>query len=418
MVKSLVSAVFLFIGVLTFAQQKCSIENYIKEEIKESPSYKNRLDEIEKFIRLKTDPGNQARTANTLNTSIKIPVVIHVLYHLPQENISENQILNMMNSLNRDFAKKNFDTLNTPANFKPYASDLGFEFKLATMDPRAIGTTGIVRKYTPVKYWLSDDRMKFNAAYGDDAWDTKSYLNIWICNMQDVLGYSTFPGIDALKDGIVISVDNFYNTRGTTPGKNDCRTIVHEVGHWLNLKHLWGDGFCGDDGVADTPQQSTYTPGCPSGNRISCNNAQSGGDMYMNYMDFTDDVCMNMFTKGQKDRARALFLTGGPRNSILNSKGLNISQVQAAPAPDFYPEWMYARVYPNPATTILNIYFEFDERWIGNEIKVLDMTGREVLRKVISNKIQHIDISRLNAGVYFLVAQKEYEKIRTKFVKQ
>src|ERR1043165_4981181 len=98
------------------------------------------------------------------------------------------------------------------------------------------------------------------------------------------------------------------------------RTAVHEVGHWLGLKHIWGDAACGDDLVEDTPPQGWYTQGCPTGFHSSCNNGVMG-DMYMNYMDYTSDACMNLFTAGQKQRMRALFATGGARASLLQSKG-------------------------------------------------------------------------------------------------
>ena len=145
---------------------------------------------------------------------------------------------------------------------------MGFEFKTRNNGPERGSTNGVVRKYTPMTYWMSDDKMKFSSSYGDDAWDSKSYLNIWICNMKDVLGYSTFPAMDPEKDGMVLSFQDIFAHRGTTPTKNDFRTIVHEVGHWLNLYHIWGEGYCGDDKVDDTPKQSAYTPGCPSGTRV------------------------------------------------------------------------------------------------------------------------------------------------------
>jgi hypothetical protein len=342
-------------------------------------------------------------------------VVFHILYHTPDQNIERANLELMIAALNRDFNKKNADTANIPSVFKSYATSMGFEFKIATMDPRGVGTSGVVSKYTPIGYWMSDDKMKFSASYGDDAWDSKSYLNIWICNMKDVLGYSTFPGMDPKKDGVVLSFEDVLNARGTSPTINDLRTVVHEVGHWVNLYHIWGEGYCGDDKVDDTPKQGSYTPGCPNGTRVTCSNGPVG-DMYMNFMDFTDDVCMNMFTKGQRKRARVLFEAGGPRNSILYSKGLNTSTVPPT-QPPFYPKWYYAQVYPNPAVTSIKVYFDYDERWIGKKMEILDMSGRVVFNKIISCKIETIDVSRLTAGVYFIRAEKEEEKLHAKFIK-
>ena len=407
---------FVVTGFQLFSQKRCSMEEYINRQMSEDISLKDKLTQIDAFANARTNSQGSAQRVNGIPEIITIPVVFHVLYHSKEENVEKASLDRLIAALNRDFNKKNSDTSTTPSVFKPYAASMGFEFKLATMDPQGRGTTGIVKKYTPMLYWMSDDEMKFSASFGDDAWDSKSYLNIWICNMKDVMGYSTFPGMDPLKDGVVLSVNDILRTRGTTPGKNDLRTVVHEVGHWVNLYHIWGEDYCGDDKVDDTPKQASYTPGCPTSSRVTCGNGPTG-DMYMNFMDFTNDVCMNMFTVGQRKRARAVFEAGGPRNSILYSKGLNVSMIENPVLPDFYPKWMYAQVYPNPAVSSIKVYFDYDERWIGKKMEILDMSGRVVFNKIIGSKIETIDISRLTAGVYFIRAENNGEKLRTKFIK-
>jgi hypothetical protein len=416
MAKYLVVLFFIVNGLQMFSQKRCSMEDYVNRQVSEDISLKDKLAQVDAFISAHTNSQGSAQRIMGIPETIAIPVVFHVLYHTKEENIDKASLALLIEALNRDFNKRNSDTSNTPSVFKPYATSMGFEFKLATMDPQGRGTAGVVKKYTPVLYWMSDDKMKFSASYGDDAWDSKSYLNIWICTMKDVMGYSTFPGMDPLKDGVVLSTKDIFNTHGTTPGINDLRTVVHEVGHWVNLYHIWGEDYCGDDKVDDTPKQGSYTPGCPSGTRVTCSNGPTG-DMYMNFMDFTDDVCMNMFTIGQRKRARTIFETGGPRNSILYSKGLNVSMIETAALPDFYPKWYYAQVYPNPAVTSIKVYFDYDGRWVGKKLQILDMSGRVVLNKTIGSKIETIDVSRLNAGVYFIRAEKDGEKLSTKFIK-
>lgn len=410
----------ILLTVLTFlqlyAQQRCLSFGYLHDQIQANPHLQNILTQIEEFTLQKSNLPNQSNTRTSSSPEIiKIPVVFHILYHLPEENISMQRIQEQLDVLNRDFRRRNPDTTKTPGVFAPLAADMEIEFQLAKSDPMGKSTNGIVRHYTPVKQWMSDDKMKFSSGYGDNAWDSKSYLNIWVCNLFDGLAYSAFPGSDPAKDGIVLNYQVVGNNGGYSQ-YDQGRTAVHEAGHWLNLRHIWGDVYCGDDYVDDTPRQGTYTAGCPEGTRLSCNN-EPHGDMYMNYMDFTGDACLNMFTHGQKQRARVLFEPGGARNSLLTSKGFEEPLIFEAVLPDFYPKWLYAQVYPNPASNRLTIYFEYDARWLGKELFVIDLNGKLVMKKVINANVLELDISKLNAGIYFLRAEKEDENILQKFIK-
>jgi len=276
-------------------------------------------------------------------------------------------------------------------------------------------TKGIIRKYTPVEEWKADDQMKFSAQMGDDAWNSGMYFNIWVCNMQGVAGYASVPGGSADKDGIVIGYRVFG--KNSSSGFEMGKTAVHETGHWLGLRHLWGDTNCGDDLVDDTPKQSYYNIGCPSGIRITCNN-NPNGDMYMNYMDYTNDACVNIFTEGQKTRMRALFDEGGPRYSILLSTGLKNPWFNASPLPEESPQWLHPQLYPNPATNELTLDITYDVRWIGKTIVILNVSGQLVMQISITSKIQKINISQLKSGIYFLSVKKEDGSfIKQKFVK-
>jgi hypothetical protein len=293
------------------------------------------------------------------------------------------------------------------------------EFALATADPKGRATNGIIRKATVIKYWQMDDKIKYSAEGGDDAWDSRSYLNIWVGYTRSLLGYSSIIGGPADKDGIVIN-NTAFGTLGISGMYDKGRTTVHEVGHWLGLKHIWGDALCGDDGIDDTPTQSGYTSSCPTGIRTSSCSNSAAGDMYMNYMDFTNDGCLNLFTKGQKDHMRSLFDEGGPRYSLLSSKGLSVPWVEAAPLPEqTSPATSPAalNLYPNPASGELTIDFEYDATWAGKEIKIFDINGIVKQTVQINAKLIKISLSGLRPGIYFIQGNNNGKKINRKFIK-
>ena len=410
-------ASLLLISILSFSQKKCETAVYFKNEISKNEVYKDQQQTIEDFTSryINTSNGNNQLRINGV-TIIKIPVVVHVLYHYPSQKISDDIVRNQIKILNRDFRRKNPDTVLTPAAFKNIAADCEIEFQLATSDPRQVSTNGIIKKYTPVTAWEADDKMKFDSEMGSIAWDSKKYLNIWVCSMGGLAGYSTLPGGDSQKDGVVVDFGAF-DTNLTGSDYNMGRTTVHEVGHWLNLKHIWGDSDCGDDAVSDTPKQEIYTVGCPAGIRLSCNNG-AAGNMYMNYMDFTNDACMNMFSNGQKSRMRSLFAAGGARESLLSSTGLSAPLVILSPIELPDPTWLFAKIYPNPVTDKMTFNLEYDSRWIGKSISVTNISGQNIkVIKILSNVFE-IDFSSLPKGVYFLNAKKEKgDIIRHKFIK-
>jgi hypothetical protein len=414
---------FVLLGVFIIslgklaAQRACSSSSYLQNELNNNPSLADKLNAIETFVKKHAPvikPGNAM--AREQQFIIKIPVVVHILYHLPTENISDQKIFSQIDMLNQCFRRANADTNNTPPIFKARAADCAIEFQLAISDPQRKSTTGIIRKYTPVTEWKDDDKIKFSSEMGDDAWDAQSYLNIWIGNLKGLAGYSSVLGGAANKDGVVIEYSDFgLNDKS---GYELGRTAVHETGHWLGLKHIWGDAYCGDDFVDDTPKQGDFTSGCPTTSRTSCNNAADGGDMYMNYMDYTNDACVNLFTEGQKTRMRALFAPGGARYGILSSTGLSAPVIVEAPLPDEAPKWLYPQLYPNPATNEIILDISYDTRWVGRLISVFNVNGQPVLRQTINSKVQTINISALKPGVYFLSIMKEDGSyIKQKFVK-
>ncbi len=255
---------------------------------------------------------------------ITIPVVVHVVYNLAVQNISDAQIQSQIAVLNKDFRKLNTDFLNTPGSFQPLAADCQIEFVLAKRDPNGDSTTGITRTATLTTSFTNNNNVKSSATGGKDAWPATAYLNIWVCKLSGgLIGYGQFPGGPAATDGVVISYKAFGTMGAALPPFNKGRTATHEIGHWLNLYHIWGDdaGSCnGTDVVEDTPNQGNSNTGVPVYPKISCNNAPFG-DMFMNYMDYTDDIAMTMFSVGQKARMDAMFVPGGAKFPLLSSQG-------------------------------------------------------------------------------------------------
>ncbi|MBT8244335.1 MAG: zinc metalloprotease [Winogradskyella sp.] len=245
---------------------------------------------------------------------VTIPVYVHVLYNTNTENISDSQIQSQIDVLNEDFRKTNNDASLVPSEFAPVATDTEIEFTLA----------GITRKQSSITDWGTSDNMKSSSSGGINPITPETHLNIWVVNKMSyrnytVFGFAQFPGDDPSTDGVVVAHPYFGNT-GTAgsvfPEINLGRTATHEVGHYLNLRHIWGDGRCNrDDFVYDTPKSDRSNQGCPSYPTEHCRS----NDMTMNYMDYTNDSCMYMFSDGQKERMRAVFAPGGPRASIVGN---------------------------------------------------------------------------------------------------
>jgi hypothetical protein len=254
-----------------------------------------------------------SRTAEGI---IRIPVVVHVVYNDKSENISSSQIKSQIKVLNRDYRAKNTDKIKVPDPWKGLIADIKIEFYLAVKDPDGRITKGITRTKTSRSSFSTDDSVKSSVTGGADPWPSDKYLNLWACTLGDgLLGYAQFPGMPPETDGVVILNSAFGTTGTVTEPFNKGRTATHEIGHWLNLNHIWGDAnnCTGTDHVEDTPNAQLPNYGKPSFPHISCHNGPSG-DMFMNYMDYVDDDSMVMFTVGQSARMHSTLV--GPRASI------------------------------------------------------------------------------------------------------
>lgn len=302
-------------------KRSCGTMEVHERLLKTVPTYRENLEAID----ARTSENLMRAVART--EVIKIPVVVHVVYRKTAQNISNEQIASQIGILNEDYRALNADVSSVPSAFQPLVADARIEFALACRDPEGKPTNGITRTKTRKRAFKTNDAVKFSARGGHDAWPRDKYLNIWVCKLTGgLLGYAQFPGGPAATDGVVTTHTAFGDTGTATVPFNKGRTATHEIGHWLNLRHIWGDDCpgtnqCdGSDFVADTPNQECANYGCPTFPHISCDNGPNG-DLFMNYMDYTDDACMFMFSKGQSTGMDGAL--DGPRLALLSSDGLN-----------------------------------------------------------------------------------------------
>jgi len=418
----------LFLGYLLLtipgrAQLDCRSFDYRQDLLKRDPRLSSNLAAIEQFTRLQLQSSSVAVTGLDHKSGplplITIPVVVHILYNSSTQNISDAQVQSQIDVLNADYRKQNADTARIPGYFSPLAADCGFQFVLAGLDTSGKPSTGIVRKHTVASSFSLNDNIKYTARGGDDAWDRDRYLNIWVGNLGDGnLGYSSVVGCTKETDGVVVQYTAF-GTRGTAAAPfNLGRTASHEIGHWLNLIHVWGDAACGDDDVSDTPPQSAATRGNPSGMIVSCGNGPYG-NMYMNYMDFTDDIGMHMFTHGQRDRMRTLFDKGGFRHPLLSSPAASVSPVITGNAPDPVSgagNLFSLQIYPNPAAATVSVRMN-DATLLGSVLEVYNQVGEKVLTLRIVSLSFQLNISSLSGGIYFVRLRDSRQQNSFKLVK-
>jgi hypothetical protein len=281
--------------------------------VETQPEYRQRRLAVEDATRKSIESGQALKVAAKL---ITIPVVVHVVHREKQENISDAQVKSQIRVLNKDYRAKNGDKTKVPAVWKSLVTDAKIEFQLATKDPAGNPTTGITRTATTVASFKPDDTVKAKKTGGVNPWPTDRYLNLWVCRLEDpLLGYAQFPGGPAKTDGVVI-LHTAFGTSGTAAAPfNKGRTATHEVGHFLNLRHIWGDrnDCSGNDFVADTPPARESNAGKPGFPHVTCHNGPNG-DMFMNYMDYVDDDAMFMFTHAQVARMNAAL--AGPRKKL------------------------------------------------------------------------------------------------------
>ena len=377
----LVIVVLLNVFFANAQQRNCGTMQHLDEIRQRDPGVDNRMD-VEN-LDIKHWISNNTSSSKSMPNLITIPVVVHVIYKNSSQNISDAQIFSQIDILNEDFRMNNSDASSVPSAFAGVAADCEIEFCLAVRDPNGNVTTGITRTYTTTSSFSGYTSMKYSSTGGQDAWNTSDYLNIWVCNLASgLLGFATFPGGNSSTDGVVCDYAYFGNTGTATSPYDLGRTATHEVGHWLNLYHIWGDSYCGNDYVSDTPKHEESNYGCPSyPHASSCSGTGSSGEMFMNYMDYTNDACMFMFSTGQKNRMRATL--NGSRSSLLSSLGCQV----------VYPPIILSSTTTNLSCSLAN----------NGSINLSAIGGVSPLSYIWSNGSTNQDISNLSSGYYNVI---------------
>jgi hypothetical protein len=313
------------LSLSAFAQRNCGVlqhEQFLQQKnpkrAQERAAYESA---VQNWI---TKNNNAGRTAQSTQSTIQIPLVVHMVYSSASDSVGDAQIFSQIQILNDDYTRNNADKVNTPASFTTAASAPMVQYCWATRDPLGNPTSGIERRKSTTTSWTTDDKVKAYSTGGLDAWDPSKYFNIWVCPLgSGLLGYGEFPtGTLSNTYGFVAVNTGFGNTGMAAAPYNLGRTATHEIGHCFNLIHIWGDeaACTGTDQCNDTPNQADKNFGCPAYPHTDACQTSAPGVMTMNYMDYTDDACMNMFTADQSTRMLAV-VNNPPYNALLSSNG-------------------------------------------------------------------------------------------------
>ena len=409
------------VSFLQAQTEQCGQVEYLDYLESLNPGIKEQADNMYFESLKQSQARNKWDEKDTLYT---VNVVFHVMYNIGEENLSEEVIQSQLDILNACYRRTNEDTALTREVFKPVAADVGIQFQLAQVDPNGDSTNGIIRKYTSKSSYVTSQRFATaqaeqvkTATYGSVAWDSKRYLNIWICDLS-YLGYDLLLGfaypptsapnwpassyVNANRQGVVVHYKTIGENSFTTLTSN--KTLVHEVGHYLGLRHIWGDApendRCNsnyDDFIDDTPLagSSSDAPGC-NYNKNTCYPLEPNDlpDQIENYMDYSPGTCQNMFTADQAALMR--------QNLVAYRSGI-VAQKTYVPGPT-EPMPAYSnltRVYPNPASNFVVVEIKDPNKESAYELKIFNVFGQPVYEKNLDSKAyQRIEYEFGLSGFY------------------
>ncbi|MHB1922236.1 MAG: M43 family zinc metalloprotease [Chitinophagaceae bacterium] len=343
--------ILLIMGHPDFAQvRRGATSKAVQIRLLDHPQLIRQISRIERIARNPSISfqGTQG-IGSTQGAPDSIPVVVHIVLQNP-DWVTDHQVQSQIDGLNRDYSASNPDTSLVPEVWKNLIGNMHLKFCLAKRTPDGDPSNGILRVATTISQFSINNacsEVKHSGTGGSDSWDNHRYLNIWVCNLSgNYLGVTTPPGLwPDDEDGVVIQYTAFGTTPNLNPPFNEGRSCTHEIGHFFSLLHIFGDNgtngnpSCAtDDSIADTPPQSQPTYGCPAFPLLDICSAVYPGVMFMNYMDYSNDSCMHLFTQGQVQRMNNILF--GLRASLLSSDGsipVILKNIDATPYQIFWP---------------------------------------------------------------------------------
>lgn len=419
-----------FYSTLFSQVKRCYTYDLLKQNSEKSPDYAAAVNAAFEYAK-----SNVSQFKTSADSVLRVPVVVHIVYRDQTENIDDSLIYNQIEVLNEDYRRLNADAVYTRQEFASIAADANIEFYLAEVDPNGNLTSGIVRQSSNAAYFISFDLqtfsysmdvVKYDSAGGSNAWPVDKYLNIWVCDLSfpiigdALLGFAYPPigaknwptgstPVDPNADGVVIHYKVFGrnnpNAVGVLADASKGRTATHEVGHYLGLRHIWGDGDCTmDDGISDTPDADSDANFECNYSKNTCSESPIDyPDMIENYMDYAADDCQNVFTKEQADLMRS---------SLLNLRSGLLTE-QTAGIKGGYALSNKALLYPSPANDYVNVKV-FSTIENNTTIEVFSVVGEKMKEMPMNASELKISISDLQAGTYFISLKESSGKTLAK----